>query len=190
MNRLKLILIGIAILIIASAFVTVNIQAKKIAKLNSENARLESNNFQLMADGREQTNLYLRQREITGKIKLERDSIAKALKIKPKYIDRIITIDLSTHDTVKVPIPVIISGKNEWNFTDSSKCLKIAYNAKLIGDSLKVVRTSLDNDNKITQVFYKKRPHRFIFRFGKWQYLQKISSDCDGVKYQNIVFEK
>lgn len=190
MQRVKLYLIIAGILIIASAFVTANILIKENRKLKAEVQRVQLNNLQLMSEGLQQTNLYLREKEVTGQLKIERDSLAKSLKIKPKFIDRIITIDLSTHDTIKVPVPVIITGKNEWTFTDSTKCLKIAYKAKLTGDSLKVVRTSFENDNTIQQVFYKKRAHKFIISFGKWQYLQKIDSKCDGVKYQNIVFEK
>lgn len=191
LKNLKTYMIIAAILIVGAAFVTVNIQAKKINALKADNARLETNVYQLTQDNQQITNLTLRQKEVTGRILRERDSLAMIVRVKPKFIDRIITIDNSTHDTVKVNVPAKPVSKNEWNITDSTECLKIAYNVKLVGDSLHVKRTLLESSNKTTQTFYKKRPHKFLgISYGRWQYLQKIDARCGGVKYESIVFKK
>jgi hypothetical protein len=191
LSKIKTYLMIGAILIIAAAFVTVNIQAKKIKALKADNSRLSINNSQLLTDSLQQMTITLRQKEITGRLKIERDSLAAVIRIKPKQIDHIVYLNNFYTDTVKIEIPAMITGKNEWHIRDSTKCLKVAYKAKLDGDSLNVIRELLSYNNKTTQTFYKKRPHKFLFiRWGRWQYLQKIDSECGEVKYQNFIFIK
>ena len=189
-KKVKWILIGIAVITIIGAFVTVDIQAKRIKRQNEKIARMAENMNQVLDDNVTQTTLVLAKNEVIGQIKRERDSLAKALKIKPKQIERIVTIEISIHDTVKVPVPTYITGKSEWTIRDSSGCLKIAYNAKLRGDSLIVKRTNLKNDNEISQVFYKTATHIWFIRTGKWKYVQDISSKCGVPKTQSITFLK
>ncbi len=189
--KLKIYLIIGAVLFLIAAVVTVNIQSKIIKKRNSEISRLESNNYQLMSDARQQTNLYLTEREVTGKLKRERDSLALSLKIKPKQIQKIIYLDNSTHDTIKVPVPVNIISKYEWMLTDSTACLKYASKLILEGDSIKAERQYLEYDNRITQTFYKQRPHKFLFiKYGKWVYKQKIDAICGNSTIQTFNFSK
>lgn len=184
-------MIVFAVLFVGAAVVTVNIQTKKIKALKADNLRIENNQFALMSDARQQTNLYLREKEVTGKLKHERDSLAKSLNIKPKFIEKIVYIDNSTHDTVKVPVPSQITGKDSWKITDGNECFKWAANALKQGDSLKVTRTLFEYDNRITQTFYKKRPYKFLFiRYGKWQYLQKIDATCGNSTIQTFNFSK
>jgi uncharacterized protein YneF (UPF0154 family) len=84
MKNLKLYLIGAAILFLAGIIVTVNLQAKKIKRIEADNFRLENNQYQLMANACTQTNLFLREKEINGILHRERDSLANSLQIKPK----------------------------------------------------------------------------------------------------------
>lgn len=161
------------------------IQKNKAQK--TEIARVQENNMQLMAENRQITNLALTQKEIIGKISREVDSLAKQLKIKPKQITKIVYIDIYTRDTIKVPVYVTVTGKNQWNISDSSKCFKWTGKAYLTEDSLKIDRTLYEDRNKITQAFYKVRPFRFLFiRYGRWQYLQSLSSTCGNTKELSI----
>lgn len=190
---MKIKTIGILILaaFFVAAVVTANIQAKRIKALKSDNARLDNNNYQLMAENRTQTNLFLMQKEVMGKLKAERDSLSKALKIRPKQIEKIIYIDNSTHDTIKINVPVVISGLDKWKITDGNECFKWAANALKQGDSLKVERTLFEYDNRITQTFYRERPHKFLFiKYGKWINKQRIEATCGDTKIQTFNFIK
>ena len=190
-KKLKTYLIIGAVLFLIAAVITVNIQSKIIKKRNSEIVRLESNNYQLMSDARQQTNLYFREKEITGKLKRERDSLAGVLKIKPKQITKIIYIDNKIIDTVRLMVPVERLSKTEWMLRDSTKCL--LYVAKLIleGDSLKSERQLFESDNRITQLFWRERSKKFLFiHFGKWKNYQKIENNCGDPKIQTFYFSK
>jgi hypothetical protein len=95
------------------------------------------------------------------------------------------------HDTTKVNVPVYIFGKDTWIIKDSSKCFKWQGVAHKWGDSLNITRTLYENTNKITETFYRVRPHRFLFiRFGKWQYKESITSLCGVPSELNIEFLK
>jgi hypothetical protein len=190
-KNIRYYLLGAVILFLIAAVVTVNLQAKKIKRIEADNFRLEGNQFALMSDARQQTNLYLNEKEVTGRMKKERDSLAKSLNIKPRQLQKIIYIDNSTHDTVKVPVPVTITGKNEWLLQDSGQCFKYASKLILKGDSLKGERQLFEYNNQTTQVFYKQRPHKFLFfRFGKWVYKSKIESECGETIIKTFNFTK
>ena len=191
MKNIKLILIGLVVLFLASAVVTVNIQAKKIKARDAEIARVQQNNMQLMGENRTQTTLVLKERELTGKVLAERDSLAERLKIRPKQITKIITKTVIQKDTVIQKVPVYISGQNFWKIKDAGPCFKWQADAFLKDDSLSVNRALFSYSNKTTDVFFKERPRKFLFiRFGKWQYKQKIDSECGGVSTKEITFIK
>jgi hypothetical protein len=190
-KNIKTYLILAGIILFLALFSTIKILHNSNLKLKSENARIEGNQFALLSDNQNKVNLFLKEKEVTGQLKKERDSLAKELKIKPKQITDIITIDNSTHDTLKVTIPVYITTKNEWLLKDSTRCLKYASKLILKGDSIKAERQYFEYNNKITEVFYKIRPHRFLFiRYGKWQFKEKISSTCGTVQEKDITFTK
>jgi hypothetical protein len=101
------------------------------------------------------------------------------LKIKPKQVEKIVYVDVFTHDTIKVPVPAEITGPDRWKITDTGKCFKWSANAFKQGDSLKIQRTLFEYNNRTTEVYYRKRPHKFLFiHYGKWQYISEISSEC------------
>jgi hypothetical protein len=179
MTRQRLIIIGAIVLLFFGMGATIQIQIKSIKKLRANNIRMNGNIDQLLQDNAQQTALVLTQSEVTGKIKRERDSLAKALQIRPKQIEKIVYIDNSTHDTIRISVPSIITGQDTWKIQDSTKCFKWAANAFKQGDELKITRTLFEYDNRITQTFYRKRPYKFLFiKYGKWQNLQKIESEC------------
>ena len=189
-KKIKYYLIGIAVLFLISTIVIVNIQSQIIKKRNAEIVRIGNNNYQLMADNRNITNLNLVEKEVNGRLKIERDSLAASLKIKPKSIEKIISIDNSTHDTVKVPVSANIIGPDKWRIADKGDCFKWQGNAFKQGDSLKIQRTLFEYSNRTIQVFYKTAPHFWFIRTGKWQYLQKIESECGQTTLQSFTFLK
>lgn len=189
MKNIKLYLIGFAVLFLITAVVTVNIQAKKIKAQKAEIERVQANNMQLMAENRRQTTLFLTEKEITGKLSHERDSLAKALKIRVKEITKIVYVDVITRDTIKVPVYVTIAGKDIWKIADAGECFKWSGNAFKTGDSLKVERTLFEYSNRTTEVYYKQRPFKFLFiRWGKWVYKADIKSECGNPVQKTINF--
>lgn len=190
LKNLKTYMIIAALIFIAAAVIGFNLQMKKIAKQKQEIERLKNNNSQLLADGIQIQNLILKQKEVTGRIKRERDSLAAVVKVKPKYIEKIITIDNTVFDTLKVTVPVYNAGPYTWKIEDGNKCFKWAAIAYRKGDSLKVQRTLFQFNNRTVQTFWKKAPRFIGIRVGKWKYYQKIDAECGDVKYQAITFEK
>jgi hypothetical protein len=187
--KFKYYFIAAAVLILLAGVATIKIQADKIKKRNAEIARLAENNEQLMANNAQTTTLYLTEKEVTGRLKTERDSLAAAVKVKPNQITKIVYVDNITHDTIRVEVPVAIVGKSAWKISDSGECFKWAANALLKGDSLSVQRTLFEYNNRITQLFYRKRPHKFLFiRYGPWENFQQVSSECGSTTLKTFNF--
>jgi hypothetical protein len=190
-SKFKYYLYGLIALILIAGFFTIKYLVKENQRYRSDNYRLESNQFQILSDATQQTELYLKQKEVTGRIKRERDSLALIVKVKPKFITKVITIDNSTHDTTKVPVPVNIIDKNVWMLRDSGACFKYASKLILEGSEIKGERQLFEYNNKTVQTFYKQRPHKFLgIRFGKWQYKQRIEAQCGETKIETISFLK
>lgn len=191
MNKIKLIIIGIVILFVASLVITINVQIKKINSLELDNLRLGYNQNQLNDTITNLTVLTLTQKETIGKYAQQRDSALKALHLKPKQVLKIITntITETIHDTI--PVPVNIVTDNVWKITDTGKCFVYKADILLLDDSLSVYRTDFIYQNKTTEVFFKVRPHKFLFiRWGKWDYKRDISSECGQSKVEDITFIK
>jgi len=190
MSKIKLIGIGIVVLFLASAVITTNVLRKQNIKLKADNYRLVKNQNQVMNENISIKNLRLKEIEINDRLRLERDSIAEALKIKPKQVERIIYITTTEIDTVVKNVPVYVVGQNFWKIKDSGKCFRWEADAFLLDDSLNVNRTLFDYHNKTTQTFYRERPKKFLFiRYGKWQYKQQIDSECGESKLNSFEFE-
>jgi hypothetical protein len=120
--KTKLILIGIAVLFLASAVVTVNIQAKKIKAQKAEIARIQENNAQLMGENLQKTTLVLRKDEINSELSKKLDSVSKALEIKPKQVLKIITETITQIDSIPYPVIVDNAGQNFWKIKDAGDC--------------------------------------------------------------------
>jgi hypothetical protein len=166
------------------------IQKGRIEKRDADIERLKSNVFQLMAEKRTETTLYLKQKEVSGKLSKERDSLAKALKIRPKEIQKIVYIDNTIIDTVKIPVPVQLK-QDFWTLSDKSKCILWEAEVYLEDRDLKVWRTNLEYSNRITETFYRKRPSKFLFfRYGKYVNYQQVDAECGGVQIKEFNFVK
>jgi hypothetical protein len=190
MKNLRLYAIAAVVILILGLSTWGYFEHKGRLREKADRERLQLNQEQLMTENIQISNLVIKNKEVTGRLKQERDSLAAVLKIKPKQIERIIYINNTIHDTVNKPVPVFITGKDTWLISDSSKCYKWDADVYLMNDSLKVWRTNFEYSNLTTQTFYKKAPHIWFIRIGKWNYMQKINSECGEVIYKNFVFEK
>lgn len=191
LNKFKLYLIAFIVLLLISAFFTVKILIKENKAHEKEIIRLENNQFQTLSDNLQQTELTLKQNEVIGRIKKERDSLALIVKVKPKQITKIITIDNSTHDTTRVPVEINLLDKNTWMLIDSGECFKYVSKLILEGSDIIGERQLFEYNNKTIQTFYKMRPYKFLFiRFGRWQYKQVIDSKCGEQSIKTINFVK
>ncbi len=137
------------------------------------------------------TILLLREKEVTGRLKRERDSLAKVAGIRPKNIIRLqyTTVQLSlTHPQ---PVTVKPSGKNTWQINDSTNCFVWRGSALLEGDSLRVNRLLFRYDAKVNSMYYKKRPHKFLgIPWGRFIFTEVSSSDCGSVQVKQINFTR
>lgn len=191
MKKIKTYLLIFAVIFCGSSIVLNNIQSKKIIRLEKENARVQANNAQLMGENLQKTTLVLRKDEINGKLKGTIDSLSKALQIKPKQITKIVTETITQIDSIPYPVPVYISGQNFWKIKDAGPCFRWQADAFMLDDSLSINRTLFSYSNKTTDVYFKERPHKFLFlRFGKWQYKQKTDSECGESIVKEIQFIK
>src|SRR5512135_447495 len=98
MSKFKLILIGFSVVLLFGLVATVNIQIKLLKKRNADICRLTENYNQLMRDDLKTTTLFVKEKELTRKLKAERDSLAKALRIRPKDIEKIVYVTTTIRD--------------------------------------------------------------------------------------------
>jgi plasmid maintenance system antidote protein VapI len=186
--KIKTILIGVAILLVMIFFATVKIQANKIKKLKEERARLELNYLNAVQDAENNSLFLLKEKELTKRQKEVNDSLAKALKVKPKFIDKIVYETVTVTDTVSLLVPVQYMSKDFWLVTDTGKCFVWKAEARLTDDSLSVKRTDFTYHNLTTEVFYRRRPFNFWFiHLGKAVNIQQKSMECG--EYTTKTFE-
>lgn len=164
----------------------------KYTKEKEDRIRLENNQKQWMQDSLQMVEITLKEREVIGNIRWERDSLARALKVKPKSITKFITIENKVVDTVPQLIFVEVRGRDLWKIKDGGDCWRWEADAKLLDDdSLTINRTLYENTDITTQTFVKERKHQFLgIKFGKWQYKQHISSKCGTPRVETINFIK
>lgn len=188
--KVKLLFWGMVAIIVIGLFISLFTLYNQGIKKDIEIARLEFNNFQLLRDTQEQTVLYLKQKEVTGKLRLQLDSLAGALRVKPKQIEKIIYRTITEKDTVVKEIPVFFN-KTHWEISDTGKCFIWQGMAFLSDTTLKVIRTEFSYQNKTTEVYYRKRPRQFLFfKFGKWVNMRKDSTECGQINLREFNFAK
>ena len=181
--KLKYYLVMGAIVLLGILASVVQVQRKKIQRQSDRIDRLLTNVETLLDDTAQQTALFLTQRELTGKVLAERDSLANALKIRPrtitKFIDRIVT----QHDTTEIMVPVRVKNDTTFIISDIQPCYTWEGTAVLTGDSLIVKRNLFDYHNKITEIFFWKRNFPI---FGKKKFFQQTSLECGSQKTKEI----
>jgi hypothetical protein len=165
-------------------------QKRKIDNLKAEKDRLTENQRQLIADKQQQTTLILTQRELTGKVLAERDSLANALKIRPKTITKIVKETIIDIDTVNKIVYVNPVEDNLWFLSDSDKCWYWEASAMLNGTDLNIERTYFSYENRIDDVFWWSRRKILFLRIGKKEYFQKSIPKCGTVNTRIIEIKK
>lgn len=163
---------------------------KALVKARQEIERLKLNQQQLLAEKQQETYLLLTQKELTGKVLAERDSLAKALKIRPKeiikFVDRIIT----EHDTVITEVESTWLKDMSWHLTDGDKCWKWEADAQLDGNDLNVNRTLFDYRNKSSEVYWWQRRKFIGLKIGRKEYYQKVLPECGEMTVRSIEIKK
>jgi hypothetical protein len=162
----------------------------KLDKARSEIERLKDNQAQLLASRAQDQALILTQKELTGKVLAERDSLAKALKIRPKevikFIDRI--VKETNTDTVEVESTFLQN--MTWHLADGDQCWKWEADAQLNELDLEVNRTLFDYRNKSTEVYWWQRRKFLGLRIGKKEYYAKILPECGEVQTKSIEIKR
>jgi len=190
MNKLKLILIGLAILIVASAFVTANVLLKRNKVLKAENARLQTNNFNLLSSNRKNINLELTLKEFKQSMSTKIDSILKVAEINSKRVKTVTTINNYYIDSTKTiirPDPVISKNDTTYPFIDIKECFSISGFMKVVNNRPELTIQERKFDNEINVIVHNKRPHKYWFiRYGKREMKVDGVSDCGEVKIKQI----
>jgi len=185
MNRLKGYLVaGAAILILSGCLYFMQ---EKVKKQKAEIRRLESNNSQLMQDSAEMVKLIIKEREITGRTRRERDSLAKLLSIKPKviteYREKIVTQEIR----VPVPVPVYRLKDSSYIVKDYGPCFKYEGLAVIEQDSMSFTRLLFDYRNKVFDIFYFKRKFPLV---GRKVFYHESRAECGGVTTREVKIER
>jgi vacuolar-type H+-ATPase subunit H len=94
---------------------------KSLVKARQEIERLKDNQQQLIDDATHSFDLLIKEKELTGKLLRERDSLSTALKIRPKevikWVDRIVTEKIT--DTVEVESTIL--KEMTWHLADGDQ---------------------------------------------------------------------
>jgi hypothetical protein len=183
MNRQKLILIGVIVVLFFGMVATITIQNGILKKERAEKLRWQVNYNEIAVDRDNYISLNLTIKEALKARDLKIDSISTLLRIKPKTIERIIYKEIIQHDTIREEIPVQIITQNSWRFTDVGDCYVYKGEVFYTGDTIHVERVGFTYQNEVIDTFFKFRKH---WIFSKWQYLQKSVSTCGESKTRDI----
>lgn len=186
MSKIKLYLIIFAVLFLAGAVVTVNLQAKKIKAQKAEIERLDGNISYLTTKGKITDTFLATEKEFKQMYKDSLKTVLLALKIKPKTVTKVVTNYIYVHDTINKEVFVSVIGKNRWLVSDTGKCFTWSGIATLKNDSLNVVRTEYVSENKITDVFHGVRKKILGLRIGRKEITQTRVNEC-GESFERII---
>jgi len=191
LKKIKIALIIAGLLLIAGLFINLRIVNNKNAKLKADNDRLTANQIQLYSQNLSVTKQVLRYKELAGDLRLQVEKLADSLRVKPKQITKIEYRTITEYDTVPVPVDVNPIQKDFWLIADTGKCFIWQGTAKLKEQDLKVTRDIFEYENKITEAFYRKRPHKFLFiKWGKRVNYHDINPACGEAKVETFEFIK
>lgn len=122
------------------------------------------------------------------------DSLYRELELRDKElltVDRVIYKTnykyKEIHDTIIIIEPYEYSTSFDWAY--DKDCFHLEGR---VLDSI-IILNSIENTDEITTMYYRKRPHKFLFvRWGRWQYKLKQTSYCgeDSMRVEKIIIEK
>jgi len=190
MNKLSRFIIGgLVIFLILVAWQGYS-SYKSLVKARQEIERLKDNQQQLIDDATHSFDLLIKEKELTGKLLRERDSLSTALKIRPKevikWVDRIVTEKIT--DTVEVESTILQN--MTWHLADGDKCWRWEGEAELNDLDLDVKRTLFEYRNKSTEVYWWQRRKFLGLRIGRKDYYQKVLPECGEILTRSIEIRK
>jgi len=187
MNKIKLYIYLAVFIFVLALIMYSNAQHKIIQRSREQIERLKDNIDNLLQENATLITINLQKEEVTGRIKKERDSLAAALKIKPRqviqYIDRIIY----QHDTVIKIVEVKKISDTSFYLTDADKCWKWEGLAIIENKELEVKRLLFDYHNEIFDLYYYKRKFPLI---GKKIYFHQVRQQCGESYTKEVNFVK
>ena len=192
LGKIKMALAVALILLIAVLWVNLSVVNARLKKEREDNARLISNHIQLTGDYRKVTTQVFRLQELNGELRRSVNSLADSLKVKPKYITKVEYRTIIDTDTVNVPVYVNPLSKDTWAVQDTGKCFIWSGKAKLSGQYLSILRIDFKYSNKVTEVFYRRRPKKLlnIIPIGKRINYHSVSSECGDSRVESFEFIK
>lgn len=190
LNKIKLYLSLAGILLIVGLFINLGIVIRKNAKIADNMQRILRNQLQLTGENRQLQNYIFRQSEVNGQLKREVDSLARELSVKPKYITRIEYRTISEIDTVDKIVYVDKIAEGEWFVSDTGQCFVWSGTARLKDSDLEVTRDSFEYENKITDVFYRKKPDGFFGFLKRRVNYHSVQPECGTASVVTFEFIK
>lgn len=172
---------------------------KQLQEARAENDRYKYNQQQLLDQVNEYKRITVRKNELIQSLTREQDSLIKALRIKPKFIDRVVERVHFAEDTVKTgkllatadSLRKIIDQNlaREYPFVDQTTCFLFEGSVK-IDQGLNLEVTRREYTNRSTEIAYIERSKKFLFiRYGPWRGKLYIKNECgeDQVKELTLV---
>jgi hypothetical protein len=194
MSKIKLYLIGFAVVFVLTLALIVKVQRDKIAEQKAEITRVQGNNLQLMSENRDNINLQLTLREFKQSMSTKIDSILKVAEIASKQVKTVTitnTYYIDSSKTIIRPEPVISKNDTTYPFIDTKDCFIIGGFMKVVNERPELVINRREFKNEVTLIGYEKRPHKFWFiRWGKKEYFISNSSDCGKSEVKQIQIVK
>jgi len=172
---------------------------KKLREARAENTRYQANQQQLLDQVNEYKRITVRKSELIESLTRDQDSLIKALRIKPKFIERIVERTHYAEDTTRTgkllatadSLRRIIQTNQtrEYPFVDQTECF-LFEGAVTIDRGLNLEVTRREYLNHSTEIAYIERTKRFLFiRYGPWRAKLYIRNECgdDQVKELTLV---
>jgi hypothetical protein len=190
LNKVKSYAIGVLFAFLLIVAWQLKVKDSNLQFANQEKQRYFNNWLSAQSEADKSTHQVYREKEVSGKLKSELDSLAKLLKVRPKQITKIEYVTQVIHDTINVPVQ-ITPFKDFWSIKDSAKCWIWEGEVRLTDERLTVKRTNFDYKNKTTEVYYRQRPKHFLFiRYGKFRNYKDEKSDCGNNVTKSFEFIK
>lgn len=174
--------------------------SKSLKRARAEIERLEYNQSQLLDEVDDYKRISLTRAELIASLTSRQDSLLRALKVKPKQVEKIVerwhhSVDttqkaqlLASNDSLKKIIDDKIA--RDYPFIDKEGCFLFAGSVS-IDDGLSLAVTRREYTNRSTEIAYLERSRRFLFiRYGPWRARLHINNECGDDQVIELVVVK
>lgn len=174
--------------------------SKSLKRAMAEIERLEYNQGQLLDEVDDYKRISLTRAELIASLTSRQDSLLRALKVKPKQVEKIVerwhySVDttqkaqlLASNDSLKKIIDDKIA--RDYPFIDKEGCFLFAGSVS-IDDGLSLAVTRREYTNRSTEIAYLERSRRFLFiRYGPWRGRLHINNECGDDQVKELVVVK